>query len=52
MLARIRKNRQITLPAAVCKALGLKEGDLLEVCVRENVIVLAPKRVVDKDEAQ
>ena len=50
MLVRLRKNGQITLPAALCKALDLKEGDLLEVRVKDGIIRLTPKELVDKSQ--
>lgn len=49
MLIRIRKNGQITLPAAICKVLNLKEGDILEASVEEDVVVLTPMMLIDKN---
>jgi AbrB family looped-hinge helix DNA binding protein len=51
MLVRLRKNGQITLPAVICKALNLKEGDFLEVQARDGIIRLTPKKLVDKSQA-
>jgi len=51
MLVRLRKNRQITLPARICKELDLKEGDLLDARVKDGIILLTPKKLVDKSQA-
>jgi AbrB family looped-hinge helix DNA binding protein len=47
-LVRIKQNFQITLPVEVRKHLNIALGDLLEVTVRDNAIVLTPKAVVDR----
>jgi len=41
----------VTLPAFVRKTLGLDEGDLLDVSIRDGEIVLRPKRVIDLSQA-
>jgi antitoxin PrlF len=38
---------QVTIPSEVRKALGLNEGDLLDIRVEGGSIVLTPQRVVD-----
>ena len=48
-LVQVREKAQITLPYKVRKALGIKEGDYLE--VEGNRIVLIPKILIDKAEA-
>jgi len=50
-LVQVREKAQITLPSKVRKALGIKEGDYLEVEVEDNKIVLIPKILLDKAEA-
>ncbi len=50
-LTRVTRNGQITLPAAVRRALDLEEGDYIEVRVDEDAIVLTPKKLVDKSQA-
>lgn len=42
----LRPGRQMTLPAAVCKALGLHVGDHLALSVTDGGVVMTPKRVV------
>ena len=51
MLARLRKNRQLTLPARIEKSIHLEEGDILDVEVDNGKIVLTPQRLIDKDQA-
>jgi len=50
-LVQLRGRSQVTLPAFVRKTLGLDEGDLLDVSVRDGEIVLRPKRVIDLSQA-
>ena len=48
----IRSNGQITLPTALRRQAGLKEGDLLEVILDENgEMHLIPKITVDRSQA-
>ena len=51
MLAHIKRNFQLTLPSVIRKHLGLREGDVVDVALQGGQIVLTPKRVVDRDEA-
>ena len=49
MLVRVRKNGQITLPAKICKAIHIKEGDLLDVQVDDKGrILLRPMKLIEK----
>ncbi len=48
-IAKIRTNRQVTIPKAVFDELGLKEGEYVEVTLKEKTIVLKPKALIDKD---
>lgn len=50
-LTKVTRNGQITLPTGVRRALGIEEGDFIEVQVREDQVVLTPKRLVDKSQA-
>jgi len=50
-LVQVREKAQITIPSKIRKALGIKEGDYLEVEVEGNKIVLIPKILIDKAEA-
>lgn len=51
MLARLRKNRQLTLPARIGKVIHLEEGDMLDVQVDDGKIVLTPQKLIDKSQA-
>jgi AbrB family looped-hinge helix DNA binding protein len=50
-LVQLRKKAQVTLPQAVREELGIKEGDFLQIQVRNGEIVLKVKRLVDKEQA-
>jgi len=50
-LVQVREKAQITIPSKIRKALGIKEGDYLEVEAEGNKIVLIPKILIDKAEA-
>ena len=50
-LTRVTRNGQITLPAAVRRAAGIEEGDLVAVTLEGDTITLVPKRLVDKSQA-
>ena len=51
-LVKIKEKFQITLPAELREALHLAVGDLLEATIQDNVIVLKPKAVVDREQAR
>ncbi|HLG10324.1 MAG TPA: AbrB/MazE/SpoVT family DNA-binding domain-containing protein [Dehalococcoidia bacterium] len=40
----VREKRQVTLPASVCKELGIEPGDLLDATVDEGALVIRPAR--------
>lgn len=42
MVVHLQKKAQITIPLKVRKAVGISEGDVLDVTVRDNEIVLRP----------
>ena len=53
MLAEVRTRSQITIPAKAAKEIGIKEGDKLEVVVKDGRILLIPvvvypRKSVDK----
>jgi len=50
-LTRVTRNGQITLPAAVRRAAGIEEGDLVAVTIEGDTITLVPKKLVDKSQA-
>jgi AbrB family looped-hinge helix DNA binding protein len=47
MVMQIRRNFQITLPLAIRKRLGLRIGDLLETVLKEDKIIIIPKKTID-----
>ena len=47
-LVRVKRKHQVTIPAKVRDELQLEEGDLLEVQVQGNRIVLTPQVVLDR----
>ena len=51
MIAQVRQNYQITLPAQLRKRLGLKIGDLMEIALKGTKLILTPKRAIDLDQA-
>jgi AbrB family looped-hinge helix DNA binding protein len=50
-LIQVRKKSQVTLPQSVRKELGIKEGDYLDIQVRNGEIVLRAKALIDKQQA-
>lgn len=50
-LSRIRSKGQITIPDEIRRVLRLKEGDLVEVAIENESIVLRPKKLVDASQA-
>jgi len=49
--SKVTRHGQITLPASVRKELGVEEGDLVEIEIRDEKAVLIPKKLVDKNQA-
>jgi len=50
-LVKVKEKFQITLPAELREVLHVAVGDLLEATIQDNVIVLKPKVVVDREQA-
>lgn len=50
-LVRVLRGGQVTLPAEARKALGLSEGDYLDLEVAEGTVTLKPITVIDRAEA-
>jgi AbrB family looped-hinge helix DNA binding protein len=48
---KVLRGGQITMPKELRKVLEIKEGDILEVQMEKNKVVLKPKILVDKDQA-
>jgi len=48
-LVKVLRGGQITMPKELRKVLEIKEGDILEVQMEKNKVVLKPKILVDRD---
>jgi len=51
MVMQIRRNFQITLPAAIRKRLHLNVGDILETELKDDKIIIIPKKTIDAEQA-
>jgi AbrB family looped-hinge helix DNA binding protein len=51
MLVRLRAKGQLTIPEDVRRGARVTEGDYLAVTVRDGLIVLEPKTVIDSSQA-
>src|SRR6266516_685115 len=49
-LSKLGQRRQVVLPKNICDAVGLQEGDFVEVDTAHGVVLLKPKRLVDADD--
>lgn len=49
--AKVLRSGQITLPKEVREKLGLKEGDIVDFEIRDAMVIVRPKLLVDKREA-
>jgi AbrB family looped-hinge helix DNA binding protein len=47
-LVRVKSKSQITLPVGARRALGIGEGDYLDVRVDGNKVILVPQAIADK----
>ncbi len=47
-LVRVKQKYQVTIPQKFRREARLEVGDILDVIVRKNTIVLTPKTVVDR----
>lgn len=51
VLTKVTRQGQITLPAAVRRALQIEEGDYIEVSIANDSVLLTPKRLIDRSQA-
>jgi antitoxin MazE len=51
VLTKVTRHGQITLPAAIRRALRIEEGDYIEVSIANDSVILTPKRLIDKSQA-
>jgi AbrB family looped-hinge helix DNA binding protein len=51
-VGKVGKRRQVVIPKQICEEIGLREGDFVEIELKEKegVIVLKPKKLVDVDD--
>ncbi len=49
--SKVTRHGQVTLPAPVRKKLGIEEGDLIEIDIIDEKVVLVPKRLIDKSQS-
>jgi antitoxin MazE len=49
--SKVTRHGQVTLPASVRKKLKIEEGDLIEIEIIDEKLVLVPKRLVDKNQS-
>lgn len=50
-LSRVTRHGQVTLPASVRRALRIEEGDLVEVRLAGDDIIISPKKLIDSSQA-
>ncbi len=50
MIRQIGKRRTFIIPVEICEAVGLQEGDFVEVQTQNGGIILKPKRIVDAEQ--
>ena len=48
--SRLGQRRQVVIPKEICKELGLREGDFVEVKMESGAAVVSPKKLVDADD--
>ncbi len=48
---RIGPKHQITIPKDIFETLNLEVGDFLEARIKDDTVVLAPKKLIPKDQA-
>lgn len=49
-ISKLGRRRQVVIPKEFCEALGLQEGDFVEVLRVEEAVIIKPKRLVDADD--
>ena len=50
-ITKVTRHGQVTLPAEIRRQANVEEGDILGVRLEGNLIVLTPKRLIDKSQA-
>jgi AbrB family looped-hinge helix DNA binding protein len=49
-ISKLGQRRQVVIPKEICDALGLQEGDSLEVTSAEGKVIITPKQLGDAAE--
>jgi AbrB family looped-hinge helix DNA binding protein len=49
--SKVTRHGQITLPAPVRKKLGIVEGDMIEIEIKDDTAILVPQKLVDKSQS-
>ena len=49
-VSRLGQRRQVVIPERICKELGIRQGDFVEVTRRKDHVVIRPKRLVDPED--
>lgn len=49
-IVKLSTNRRVTIPKSIFDALGLREGQLVEVTRKNGVVVIKPTDAVDPDD--
>jgi AbrB family looped-hinge helix DNA binding protein len=49
--SKITRNGQVTLPSSIRKKLGVDEGDIVEIEIVNDTVVLVPKKLIDMSQA-
>lgn len=50
-LTKVTRNGQVTIPAEMRRKIGIDEGDLVELEVVGDHLILVPKKLIDKSQA-
>lgn len=50
-LTKVTRNGQVTIPAEMRREVGIEEGDLIELQVAGDHLILVPKKLIDKSQA-
>ncbi len=49
-LTKVTRNGQVTIPAEMRREVGIEEGDLIELQVVGDHLILVPKKLIDKSQ--
>ncbi len=49
-ISKLGQRRQVVIPKAICDALGIREGDFVEITQEKGSVVITPKKLVDADD--